>query len=243
MYLPYYTSNKLNIGLLQSFFLHPHYIKLLVPMLSEFLLVSTFCIWFIIITKVAHTEKKQIVVAWSNFPHYILKHWNLTITPRLTLSAFSNATLQWFRFQISLVSSEYVHGFFFLYIIVTLSLLMQFAGINGVLYYTPQILEQAGVEVLLANMGISSDSSSILISALTTLLMLPSIGIAMRLMDISGRRLLLSTYMTFLAYYAAYFAEFQLQFAISILHHGINDYYPCFSCYAGFFCCPRSQSW
>ena len=65
---------------------------------------------------------------------------------------------------------------------------MQFSGINGVLYYTPQILEQAGVEVLLSNIGISSDSASILISAVTTLLMLPSIGVAMRLMDISGRR-------------------------------------------------------
>lgn len=68
--------------------------------------------------------------------------------------------------------------------------ILQFAGINGVLYYTPQILEQAGVEVLLANLGISSASASILISALTTLLMLPSIGVAMRLMDVSGRRLI-----------------------------------------------------
>lgn len=56
------------------------------------------------------------------------------------------------------------------------------------LYYTPQILEQAGVGVLLSNLGISSDSASILISALTTLLMLPCIGLAMRLMDVSGRR-------------------------------------------------------
>ncbi|XP_065006832.1 monosaccharide-sensing protein 2-like [Musa acuminata AAA Group] len=77
---------------------------------------------------------------------------------------------------------------------VGIQILQQFAGINGVLYYTPQILEQAGVEVLLANIGIGSASASILISALTTLLMLPSIGLAMRLMDISGRRfLLLST--------------------------------------------------
>ncbi|EMS49950.1 Monosaccharide-sensing protein 2 [Triticum urartu] len=66
-----------------------------------------------------------------------------------------------------------------------------FAGINGVLYYTPQILEQAGVAVLLSNLGLSSASASILISSLTTLLMLPSIGVAMRLMDISGRRFLL----------------------------------------------------
>lgn len=65
---------------------------------------------------------------------------------------------------------------------------MQFAGINGVLYYTPQILEEAGVEVLLSDLGISSTSASFLISALTTFLMLPCIAVAMRLMDISGRR-------------------------------------------------------
>lgn len=77
---------------------------------------------------------------------------------------------------------------------VGLQILQQFSGINGVLYYTPQILEQAGVGVLMSDMGIRPDSVSLLISALTTLLMLPSIGIAMRLMDIAGRRrLLLST--------------------------------------------------
>ncbi|KAL2247168.1 monosaccharide-sensing protein 2 [Sesamum indicum] len=77
---------------------------------------------------------------------------------------------------------------------VGIQILQQFSGINGVLYYTPQILEQAGVGVLLSNLGIGSDSASLLISALTTLLMLPSIGVAMRLMDIAGRRwLLLST--------------------------------------------------
>ncbi|PKA52129.1 Monosaccharide-sensing protein 2 [Apostasia shenzhenica] len=76
---------------------------------------------------------------------------------------------------------------------VGIELLQQFSGINGVLYYTPQILEQAGVEVLLKNLGIGSDSASILISALTSLLMLPSIAVAMRLMDMSGRRFLLLT--------------------------------------------------
>ncbi|XP_072957738.1 monosaccharide-sensing protein 2-like [Typha angustifolia] len=74
---------------------------------------------------------------------------------------------------------------------IGIQILQQFAGINGVLYYTPQILKQAGVEVLLANIGVSSDSASILISGVTTLLMLPAIGVAMRLMDISGRRSLL----------------------------------------------------
>ncbi|RLN12732.1 monosaccharide-sensing protein 2-like [Panicum miliaceum] len=74
---------------------------------------------------------------------------------------------------------------------VMIQILQQFSGINGVLYYTPQILDQAGVSVLLASLGLSADSTSILISGLTTLLMLPSIGLAMRLMDVSGRRILL----------------------------------------------------
>ncbi|CAL5058930.1 unnamed protein product [Urochloa decumbens] len=78
-----------------------------------------------------------------------------------------------------------------LFVGVGIQILQQFAGINGVLNYTPQILEQAGVSVLLSNIGLSSSSASILISTLTTLLMLPSIGIAMRLMDMSGRRFLL----------------------------------------------------
>ena len=65
---------------------------------------------------------------------------------------------------------------------------MQFSGINGVLYYTPQILDQAGVGVLLSNLGLGSSSASLLISAMTTLLMLPAIAVAMRLMDVSGRR-------------------------------------------------------
>ncbi|XP_062022839.1 monosaccharide-sensing protein 2-like [Rosa rugosa] len=76
---------------------------------------------------------------------------------------------------------------------VGIQILQQFSGINGVLYYTPQILEQAGVGVLLSNLGLSSASASLLISGLTTLLMLPSIAVAMRLMDISGRRTLLLT--------------------------------------------------
>ncbi|KAK1296773.1 Monosaccharide-sensing protein 2 [Acorus calamus] len=80
-----------------------------------------------------------------------------------------------------------------LFVGIGIQILEQFAGINGVLYYTPQILEDAGVEVLLENTGISSDSASILISAVTTLLMLPCIAVAMRLMDISGRRSLLLT--------------------------------------------------
>ncbi|MCL7049311.1 hypothetical protein MKW94_014383 [Papaver nudicaule] len=74
---------------------------------------------------------------------------------------------------------------------IGLQLFQQFSGINGVIYYTPQILEQSGVAVLLSNMGIGSESTSLLVSGITTLLMLPCIAITMRLMDISGRRRLL----------------------------------------------------
>ncbi|KAM4122395.1 hypothetical protein ACJW30_01G080200 [Castanea mollissima] len=78
-----------------------------------------------------------------------------------------------------------------LFVGIGIQLLQQFSGINGVLYYTPQILEDAGVEVLLADLGLSSESASFLISAVTTLLMLPCIVLGMRLMDTAGRRKLL----------------------------------------------------
>ncbi|CAA0385713.1 unnamed protein product [Arabidopsis thaliana] len=74
---------------------------------------------------------------------------------------------------------------------VGLQILQQFAGINGVMYYTPQILEETGVSSLLTNLGISAESASLLISALTTLLMLPCILVSMRLMDVTGRRSLM----------------------------------------------------
>ncbi|KAG9144551.1 hypothetical protein Leryth_010771 [Lithospermum erythrorhizon] len=78
-----------------------------------------------------------------------------------------------------------------LFLGVGIQLLQQLSGINGVLYYTPQILEKAGVGVVLSEMGISSNSASLLISAITALLMLPSIAVAMRLADYSGRRSML----------------------------------------------------
>ncbi|OIW09612.1 hypothetical protein TanjilG_28211 [Lupinus angustifolius] len=74
---------------------------------------------------------------------------------------------------------------------IGLQILQQAAGINGFLYYAPQILEQAGVGALLSNLGISSTSSSLLVNIITTFSMLPCIAISMRLMDISGRRSIL----------------------------------------------------
>ncbi|KAH9627099.1 hypothetical protein KSS87_006747 [Heliosperma pusillum] len=76
---------------------------------------------------------------------------------------------------------------------VGIQFLEQFSGISGVLSYTPQILQQAGVSDMLSNLGLEPASASLLLSAFTALLMLPSIAVAMRLMDISGRRTLLLT--------------------------------------------------
>lgn len=69
--------------------------------------------------------------------------------------------------------------------------LQQSAGISGLLRYTPQILEQVGVVSLFSDIGLDSHSTSILISALNALLMLPCITAAMMLMDVCGRRALL----------------------------------------------------
>ncbi|KAK9690881.1 hypothetical protein RND81_09G160700 [Saponaria officinalis] len=76
---------------------------------------------------------------------------------------------------------------------VGIQFLEQFSGISGVLSYTPQLLQQAGVSDLLSNLGLAPASASLLLSAITTLLMLPSIAVAMKLMDVSGRRTLLLT--------------------------------------------------
>ncbi|XP_057448895.1 monosaccharide-sensing protein 2-like isoform X2 [Lotus japonicus] len=71
---------------------------------------------------------------------------------------------------------------------IGLQILQQAAGINGFLYYAPQILQEAGVGSLLSNLGISSTSASFLVNIITTFCMLPCIAISIKLMDIAGRR-------------------------------------------------------
>ena len=65
---------------------------------------------------------------------------------------------------------------------------MQLCGIGEVLYFTPQILKQSGVDTLLVQEGIKADSASLLESAVTCLPMFPFIVLAMFLMDRAGRR-------------------------------------------------------
>ncbi|KAL5099694.1 hypothetical protein RYX36_004021 [Vicia faba] len=71
---------------------------------------------------------------------------------------------------------------------IGLQILQQAAGINGFLFYAPQILEQAGVGALLSSLGISSISASFLVNIITTFCMLPCIAISIWLMDVAGRR-------------------------------------------------------
>lgn len=66
--------------------------------------------------------------------------------------------------------------------------LVQFCGINAVLYFTPQILSQSGADAMAASVGLTSDSISILASGVTCFMMLPCIFVAMWLMDRAGRR-------------------------------------------------------
>ncbi|KAH7416547.1 hypothetical protein KP509_14G096100 [Ceratopteris richardii] len=74
---------------------------------------------------------------------------------------------------------------------VTLQVLEQCGGINAVLSFTPKILQESGAEVLLSQIGIGSDSASILASTITSLVSIPFIIMSMRLMDVAGRRKIL----------------------------------------------------
>ena len=71
---------------------------------------------------------------------------------------------------------------------VTCVCVLQAAGINGFLYYGPQVLEKAGVGALLSNLGFNATSASLLVNVVITFCMLPCIALSMKLMDIAGRR-------------------------------------------------------
>eukprot|EP00249_Psilotum_nudum_P011431 c23172_g1_i1 orf=536-2071(+) len=70
--------------------------------------------------------------------------------------------------------------------------LQQFCGATAVLYYIPQIMQQAGVDSLLPpTASLTTESFSILASAFNCMLMLPCIVVAMKLIDSMGRRMML----------------------------------------------------
>ncbi|KAK4767723.1 hypothetical protein SAY87_002864 [Trapa incisa] len=119
-----------------------------------------------------------------------------------------------------------------LFVGIGIQILQQFSGINGVLYYTPQILEEAGVEVLLSSLGLGTNSASFLISAFTTLLMLPCIGMGMKLMDTLGRRTLLLTTIPILIFTLVILVLFELVTISSVVNAVI-----CTICVVVYFCC------
>nr|AAN40021.1 putative sugar transporter protein [Zea mays] len=67
---------------------------------------------------------------------------------------------------------------------------IQSTGISGLLRCAPEIFEQSGVASLFSDIGLSPHSTSILMSTLNALLILPCITAAMLLMDVCGRRVL-----------------------------------------------------
>ena len=73
----------------------------------------------------------------------------------------------------------------------TLQMFAQLSGINATIYYTPAILQAAGVTDLFAGLGLSDASAAILATAITYSLKIPAILVAMQLMDRAGRRRLL----------------------------------------------------
>ncbi|KAH7437508.1 hypothetical protein KP509_05G075400 [Ceratopteris richardii] len=78
----------------------------------------------------------------------------------------------------------------------TLQFLQQFSGLNAVLYYTPQILGASGTEDILSSL--SKDSISLLASMISGILVIPFILWSLRLMDTSGRRVVLLKTIPFL---------------------------------------------
>jgi MFS family permease len=63
--------------------------------------------------------------------------------------------------------------------------------VNATIYYTPQILKDAGVTDLFAGLGLSDESAAIMAATVTYFLKIPAILITMQLMDRTGRRRLL----------------------------------------------------
>ncbi|XP_024530907.1 monosaccharide-sensing protein 2 [Selaginella moellendorffii] len=74
---------------------------------------------------------------------------------------------------------------------ILLQVLQQFSGINAVQAFVPQILSQSGASALLTSLGLGTNSASILASTFSSLLTLPCIIFAMKIMDRAGRRQLL----------------------------------------------------
>jgi SP family galactose:H+ symporter-like MFS transporter len=80
-----------------------------------------------------------------------------------------------------------------------LQLFQQFCGVNAIVYFTPQILKQAGAPSLFASWGVSSDAAAMLATVLAYLPKIPSVLLATYLIDRKGRRWMLNAFIPPLA--------------------------------------------
>ena len=69
----------------------------------------------------------------------------------------------------------------------TLQLFQQFCGVNAIVYFTPQILKEAGVSALFLNWGVSTDVAAMLATVLAYLPKIPAVLFATYLIDKSRR--------------------------------------------------------
>ena len=81
----------------------------------------------------------------------------------------------------------------------SLQLFQQFCGVNAIVYFTPQILKQAGAPALFASWGVSPDAAAMLATVLAYLPKIPSVLLATWLIDRRGRRWMLKAFVPPLA--------------------------------------------
>jgi SP family galactose:H+ symporter-like MFS transporter len=80
-----------------------------------------------------------------------------------------------------------------------LQLFQQFSGVNAIVYFTPQILKQAGAPRLFDRLGVSADAAAMLATVLAYLPKIPSVLLAAKLIDSRGRRWMLLAFIPPLA--------------------------------------------
>lgn len=80
-----------------------------------------------------------------------------------------------------------------------LQMFQQFSGVNAIVYFTPQILREAGAHTLFLRWGVGKDVAAMLATVLAYLPKIPSVLLATFLIDRMGRRALLMRFVPPLA--------------------------------------------
>ena len=86
-----------------------------------------------------------------------------------------------------------------LLVCTTLQMCQQLSGINAIVYFTPQILREAGAPAMFAGLGWSADAAAMAATTLAYLPKIPSVLLATYLIDRIGRKALLSTFVPLMA--------------------------------------------